>query len=200
MILAACGAGDPETLEGLGAPEDPEAADAPQAEDPEDPDAPNDCPLGFAEDRDHGCVFTVREVGLAIRHFTEEGFVRINDVQFVQQHGPPKHRNIWVSKNMSAPSAYRSIDPTALTASIDYTFPVGTMLVHHAPAEPPFGVMLKREPGFAPWDNDWWFGRFAPDGTHQPSSGYGQTCQDCHTMDDRAYRTDMLWGVPRAAL
>jgi hypothetical protein len=79
------------------------------------------------------------------------------------------------------------------------------------------GVMAKREPGFHSEDNDWWFSRFTVEGDEVPqeemppppptdeedpdeASMYGMSCMDCHGKDDRADRTDLLWGVPRAAL
>jgi hypothetical protein len=76
------------------------------------------------------------------------------------------------------------------------------MFVHWTPEGPPYGAMVKQAEGTDPDNNDWHFGRYDEYGYPQPIESYdtGQTCRDCHLLDDRPARTDMLWGVPRAAL
>jgi hypothetical protein len=176
--------------------------------DDEERDSP--CPPGFVVNDAATCEFDEAAVGDAMARLTEEGFVRANAQPFTQQFGPVKLRNIWVSETIvdigygvtdSAVEVYARIDPENPDATVSGTLPMGTMLVHHGDV-PPFGVMVKREAGFNQFENDWWFGRFYPDGTQEPIelSGYGQTCMDCHIRDNRKARTDLLWGVPRTSL
>jgi hypothetical protein len=167
------------------------------------------CPPTFAEG-ESGCAFDEQTVLGMMTTFRDSGFVRINAAPFVQQFGPPKMRNNWVSDTRFESSAgeprtaaevYAAIDPWSWSAQISDDLPKGTMIIHEA-EELPFEVMVKREEGFAPDDNDWWFARY--DGITvfvDSAPGYGGfTCRDCHVMDDRQLRTDMLWGVPRDSL
>lgn len=103
---------------------------------------------------------------------------------------------------MTAADIYASIDPNDTDGTILQALPIGTILIHHNVNNPQFGVMIKRELGAIPEQNDWWFRRLQPDGSIVPpdQSPYAQTCMDCHVVSDRANRTDLLWGVPRDSL
>jgi hypothetical protein len=169
------------------------------------------CPAGFSGEPDTGCDVDVFAVGELVADVGEGTFFEAaNSEPFTQQHGPPKSRIVFGSTNLlrlvgggivSAVEIYRTIDPTDLEAEIAWTVPMGTMFVHYTPEGPPWGAMVKQAPGTDPDNNDWFFGRFDEQGYPQPIESYdGQTCRDCHVLDARPERTDMLWGVPRAAL
>lgn len=115
--------------------------------------------------------------------------------------------NIWVSdtafetadgESVTVASVYEAIDPSDQSSVISSPLPVGTMLIHHPLNDKPLAVMVKRAPGFAPADNDWWFARYDESGERAPlEPGYlGMTCQQCHGQAQRAERTDLLFGVP----
>lgn len=172
-------------------------------------DAP-ECPNGFVAVSGGLCVFDEGEVGRVAKEF-QDSFVRVNETPFTQQFGDRNTRNVWISDSkvalasggsMTAADIYASIDPIDFGGTILQTLPVGTILIHHNVNAPQFGVMIKREVGALPNQNDWWFRRFEPDGSIVPpdDNPYAQTCMDCHVIDDRAHRTDLLWGVPRDSL
>lgn len=167
------------------------------------------CPPGFPS-APEGCVFDSAAFAEVIRRFRLEGFVRVNSETFIQLLGPTKRRDVYVSDSLAeladgtpttAAALYASIDPWDPAAVLPGTFPKGTVLIHHNPDDVQFEVMVKRHPGFSPNENDWWFARFFDDGTlgSTDPGPYG-TCMDCHIMEDRATRTDLVWGVPREAL
>jgi hypothetical protein len=144
------------------------------------------------------------------------GLVKVNAVEFVQQFGATKQRNIWVSGgradlpdggSIDAQAIYGAIDPDDPSAQITAPIPVGTLLVHENPGGDRYELMTKLPDGASPENGDWDFTRHLLDGTRvslQAGSGYGgpapPTCLDCHEMADRRDRTNLLWGVPRSAM
>lgn len=175
------------------------------------------CPRGFYEvaEWDHGpeCVLDMLMVGGMVASIAEgDDYLQpVNREPFVQQHGPEKMRTVYGSTQAMVEVAgatltpidlYRTIDPEDLEGTFDHELPVGTVFVHYAVVDgPPYGAMVKQAEGTDPDNNDWFFGRFDEYGYPQPLQSYdGQTCRDCHLLDDRPERTDMLWGVPRASL
>jgi hypothetical protein len=183
-------------------------------------DEPNEplgeaCPRGFVEGAQASgasdCQLDVLAVGELVADIAQHGpyLEPINREPFVQQHGPDKLRVIYGSTNLvhimgqtvTAAELYRTIDPDDLDGTLDFEMPMGSTFVHYTPEGPPYGVMVKLARGNAPADNDWFFSRFDEYGYPVPIESYdGQTCRDCHVLDDRPLRTDMLWGVPRTAL
>jgi hypothetical protein len=147
------------------------------------------------------------------------GLVKVNAVEFVQMFGATKQRNIWVSGGstelpdgsaIDAAAIYGAIDPDDPSAQLIAPIPVGTTIVHENPGGDRYELMTKLAAGASPENGDWEFTRHLLDGTRvplqQPNSGYGgggtppPTCLDCHEMAERRGRTDLLWGVPRAAM
>jgi len=145
------------------------------------------------------------------------GLVKVNAVEFVQMFGATKQRNIWVSggstelpdgSSIDAATIYGAIDPDDPFAALLAPIPVGTIIVHENPGGDRYELMTKLPAGASPENGDWEFTRYLLDGTrvsvHATSGGYGgpapPTCLDCHEMAERRGRTDLLWGIPRAAM
>lgn len=188
------------------------------AEHESEPEPNQGCPPGLAASEvwDSGpeCAVDAFAVGALVSSIDRgETYLQpVNGEPFVQQHGPDKLRTVYASTQavveidgvavLTPLDLYRTIDPSNLEATFDHELPVGTMFVHYAVVDgPPYGAMVKQEEGTDPENNDWFFGRYDEYGYPQPIESYdGQTCRDCHVLDDRPARTDMLWGVPRASL
>lgn len=175
------------------------------------------CPRGFDQTWDvpsiEDCELDPIALGELVVSIDAGGtYLRaVNREPFMQQHGPPKVRSVYGSTQaiadvpgveLSPIDLYRTIDPDDLEATFDHELPIGAIFVHYAVVDgPPYGAMVKLPEGSDPDNNDWFFGRFDEYGYPAPLESYdGQTCRDCHVLDDRPARTDMLWGVPRASL
>lgn len=178
-------------------------------------------PIGAA--LDNGCATTTDFVPrfqceLDRGYLSTLGLAKVNAVEFTQMFGATKQRNIWVSggsteladgSSIDAAAIYGAIDPDDPSAELVAPMPVGTILVHENPGGDRYELMTKLPEGASPENGDWEFTRHLVDGTRAPlqqNSGYGgggappPTCLDCHEMAERRGRTNLLWGIPRAAM
>lgn len=168
------------------------------------------CPPGFPEDAKGLCIFDEDAVSDIITSFEDGGFERVTPETYTMQTEPWWPHNVWISDGAvvhgdgtetSLADLYASIDPDDPEFVLDSPLPAGTIILHVADGPPFRGVFVKRQAEYLPEENDWWLGNFMDDGTPVDRTACNPiTCMECHTMDDRADRTDLLWGVPRDAL
>jgi hypothetical protein len=183
-------------------------------------------PLGAALER--GCTSYASDptgrfaCELERGYLSSIGFAKVNASEFAQAFPTTtdgtlgKRRNIWIAGPdadlpdggaLGVRAVYGAIDPDSPSERLVAPIPAGTRILHENPGGDRYELMTKLPAGTAPENGDWAFSRHLLDGTRlslQSASAYGgakpPTCLDCHEMADRRARTDLLWGIPRAAM